>query len=259
LFGKISIICTYKLSLEPIRSPREAITIFNRQFVVAWAAYLLALGPQPANPISLGVVIHADRAHVGEAVASEGSTIYEGDRLSTDSGGLMRIDSPALRLQLDAQSTVTLRRAATPQADIMAELASGTLVFSAARDSNVLIVADDAMIRPIPNAPVVAHVRVVNLRELRIYAQRGALEFSYHGDSQTIPEGAAYRVLLDPDAQPSVTSEPDQLGKSAPKHHPTFVLLGIGAALGVAIPVLMHAFESPDSPGHAPTTVSHKP
>jgi hypothetical protein len=226
--------------------------------VGVWAAYLLALGSQPANPISLGVVIHAERAHVGEALASEGSTIYEGDRLSTESGGLMRVNGPALRLQLDAQSTVTLRRTATPEAGIMAELASGTLVFSAARDSNVLVVADDATIRPMPNVTAVAHVRVVNLRELRIYARRGALEFSYHGDTETIPEGAAYRVLLDPsETQTSGVSESDPAKQKPVSHHSRFVLLTIGGALGVAIPVLMHAFESPDNPGHAHNPHKH--
>jgi hypothetical protein len=227
--------------------------------VLVWTSSLLALGPAPANPVSLGIVIQAERAHIDETAASEGSTIYEGDRLSTESGGLLRVDSPALRLQLDAQSTLTLRRAAAPQTEIMAELASGTLVFSAAQDSNILVVADDAMIRPMPNVALVARVRVVNLRELRIYAQRGALEFSYHGDSQAIPEGAAYRVLLDPDAPASVASEPDQLGNKVPKHHPTFVLVGIGVALGVAIPVLIRAFESPDSPGPAAASISQKP
>lgn len=174
---------------------------------------------------------------------------------------MLRINSPALALQLDGQSTLVLRRPASPEGEITAELASGILVFSAARTGNIVVVADDAMIRPIQNVPAVAHIRVVNRRELRIYAKRGALEFSYHGESDTIPEGAAYRVLLDPsETEARVLSESDQGEKKPPaKRHRRFVLLAIGVALGVAIPVLIHAFESPDSPGSAPVTAPQNP
>jgi hypothetical protein len=64
--------------------------------------------------------------------------------------------------------------------------------------ANIIVVADDALVRPSTNASAIAHVRVVNARELRIYAQHGSLDFSYHGTSETIPEGSAYKVLLDP-------------------------------------------------------------
>jgi hypothetical protein len=46
----------------------------------------------------------------------------------------------------------------------------------------------------------------VNRRELRIYAQRGALELSYHDETKGIPEGAAYRVLLDPSEKEAAAS-----------------------------------------------------
>src|ERR1700739_2184696 len=108
----------------------------------------MAVGPSPAHTIPLGMITHAERAHVGESAASEGSTIYQGDRLSTESGGLMRISSSGLALQLEAQSTLVLRHPANPEAGTTAELASGTLVFSAAKAGNIIVMADDALIRP---------------------------------------------------------------------------------------------------------------
>ena len=137
-----------------------------------------------------------------------------------------------------------------PAAGVVAELASGTLVFSAARTGNIVVVADDALIRPATNVSAIAHVRVVNARELRIYAQRGSLDFSYHGASETIPEGSAFKVLLDPSEKEPRLSESDKDGKKVPsKHHPTFLLVVVGIAAGVGIPLLMHALESPDRPG----------
>jgi hypothetical protein len=198
------------------------------------------------------MITHAERAHVGESAASEGSTIYQDDRLSTEPGGVLRISSSGLALQLEAQSALVLRHPANPDAGITAELASGTMVFSAARTGNIVVVADDALIRPATKGPAIAHIRVVNRRELRIYAQRGALDFFYHGERATIPEGAAYRVLLDPsEAEARMSTEPDQDKKSPAKkpHLGKFVFVAVGIALGVGIPLLMHALESPDRPG----------
>ena len=189
---------------------------------------------------------------MGESAASEGSTIYQDDRLSTEPGGVLRISSSGLALQLEAQSTLVLRHPANPEAGTTAELASGTLVFSAAQAGNIIVMADDALIRPATKSPAIAHIRVVSRRELRIYAQRGALDFSYHGESATIPEGAAYRVLLDPsEAEARVSTEPDQDKKSPTKkpHLGKFVFIAVGVALGIGIPLLMHALESPDRPG----------
>jgi hypothetical protein len=219
---------------------------------------LLVGGPSPAKVVPLGMVTHAERAHVGEAAASAGSTVFDGDQLSTEVGGALRITGPSLRLQLDAQSILTLRRPADTGDGVEADLASGTLVFSAARNGSITVVADDAMIRPAATAAALAHIRVVNLKELRIYAQRGALEFSYHGESEVIPEGAAYRVLLDPsEKELAAFSDSEGVKKKAGKPHTKFLLLAIAIAAGVAIPVLMPHFESPDSPG--PTSVSKMP
>jgi len=195
------------------------------------------------------MVTHAERAHVGEAAASAGSTVFDGDQLSTEAGGSLRITGPSLRLQLDAQSILTLRRPANAEDAMEADLASGTLVFSAARNGSVTVVANEASIQPADNAATVAHIRVVNPKELRIYAQRGALEFSYHGESELIAEGAAYRVLLDPsEKELAAFSDSEEAKKKIVKPHIKFLLLAIAIAAGVVIPVLINALESPDRP-----------
>ena len=211
---------------------------------------MLAGGPSPADIRSLGVVTYAERAHVGAAPVSVGSTIYGGDRLSTEAAGNLRIASPALTLQLNAQSMLIVQRPASPESGILAEIASGTLIFAAASTGKIVVVADDALIRPAANVPTVAHIRVVNRKELRVYAQRGALQFSYHGENETIAEGAAYRVLLDPsETEAAAVSESEPRKKKPAISHPKFLLLTIGVAAGVAIPILMHELESPDRPG----------
>ena len=226
------------------------------------AASLLAGGPAPADIRPLGIVTHAERAHVGGVAVSTGSTIYEGDRLSTEVAGTLRIASPSLTLQLNAQSMLIVRRPAGTEGGLVAEVASGTVIFAAARTGKIVVVADDALIRPTTNVPTVAHIRVVNRKELRIYAQRGALEFSYHGENETIAEGTAYRVLLDPsetEAAVALASESEQDKKKLTKHRKFLVLALSIIVPGVTIPLLIHELESPDRPGPSQDSTSKKP
>lgn len=230
----------------------KPITALYRKFVAMAVACLLA-GASPAKIASLGLIMHAERAHVGEATASAGSTIFEGDRLSTEPDGLLRIAIPALTLQLGGQSALVLGRAVDPEG-IVAELASGTLLFSATPTGSIVIAANEALVRPAGNVATVAHVRMVNPKELRIYAQRGTLEFSYRGESETIQEGKPCRVILDPTETEVAALGSDPAIKPSATHHPTFILVAIAAAAGVAIaiPMMMHSDESPDRPGPKP-------
>ena len=217
---------------------------------VAAASLLLGGPPSSGKIVPLGMVLHAERAHVGEAEVSAGCTIFAGDRVSTDAGGALRISIPGLTLQLGSQSLVVISDAAGSDEKILAELASGSLVFSAASSGRIAVGAHEAVVQPAANAATVAQVRVVNQKELRIFAQRGALEFSYHGESEAIPEGKSYRVLLDPsEKEIAAAMGTGQANKDPRKHHPRFLFVAIAVAVAIAIPLLVLALESPDSPG----------
>lgn len=199
------------------------------------------------------MVTYAERAHVGEAEASAGSTIYEGDRLSTEAKGILRITTPNLTLQMNAQTTLTVRHPASSDDLVEAELAAGTIIFSVARTAKVQVISYDALIRPATSLSTIAQVRVVSRKDLRIFAQRGALEFSYHGERQVIAEGTTCRAILDPSEEEVVlASETEQGGKKAGSHHLTFLLVTIGiaaATAAIAIPLLTQNSESPYKPG----------
>jgi hypothetical protein len=165
----------------------------------------------------------------------------------------LRINSPSLTLQLDGQSSMVIGHATGPDEGTLAELAYGTLVFSAAPKGSLIITANEALVRLPGKVATVAQVWIVNRKELRIYARRGALEFSYRGESQTIPEGN-YRVVLDPSEREVAAAGSSQTTKPPWKHRPTFILVAIvtGVALGIAIPLIIHHSESPDRPGQSP-------
>jgi hypothetical protein len=64
-------------------------------------SFSLLTAPVWAAPSSsLGVVVFADRAHVGAAQASVGATVFSGDRLSTEQTGSVQVRAGAARLLL---------------------------------------------------------------------------------------------------------------------------------------------------------------
>jgi hypothetical protein len=195
------------------------------------------------------MVTHAQRAHVGEAAASVGSTIYEGDRLSTVVGGALRVTRPGLTLHLEAQTSLTIRRSVDPTGYIFAELASGTLVFFAAPSADFVVFEAGASVRPVGKTSTIAHVGVVSTKQLLIFVQRGSVEFSYHGDSEVISEGQRYRVDLDPSEKEIDATRGSEHTQGPPvRPRRKFLLVPIVVAAGITIPFVILAFESPDRP-----------
>src|SRR5438270_13682414 len=72
------------------------------------------------SALGLGTVASADRAHVGTAAASTGSTVFAGDKLNTEQAGNLQIRAGAARLVLTGSSQVTwgVENDATPGATL---------------------------------------------------------------------------------------------------------------------------------------------
>jgi hypothetical protein len=221
----------------------EAAMTSARQIV----ATLLVFSFSPARPAVLGIVTHSAGASVGETDASEGTTVYEGDCLSTPENGMIGLRLQTANVQLGSQSRVTFR-VSGPEKKPEAELASGTLVFSTANSAGLQVRADDALILPAENTQTIASVGVVSPKELRIAAARGSLTFSYLDESALIAEGAAYRVLLEP-SDSRADSPAGDAGKGQPGKKPThqhaFRFVLIGAAAGSAAWGVVRATKSP--------------
>jgi len=220
-----------------------------RQVLALQMSALLAWSSAPARPIALGVVVEAERAHVNATPVTAGATVYDGDRYSTEPKGTVLLRAGNSMLELAEASTAHLRKAANGSEGIEAELDHGTLVFSAAPAANLEIVASGVRVRPSTDGRTVAQISLIDTKELRIYAQRGALQFSYRGERETILGGAAFRVILDPpDGSNKDQEEPVKLPRKA------FLFIGVGAVAGAAIILLDHGnhghkrMESPDRP-----------
>ncbi|HEY2820744.1 MAG TPA: hypothetical protein VGJ06_06860 [Candidatus Acidoferrum sp.] len=202
-----------------------------------------------AATVAFGTVVSADRARVGSAAATVGTTVLSGDTLDTDKFGSIQIRAGAARLLLTSASQVTW---ANEEGGASATLKNGTAIFSTANSKAFALHAGTALIRPSSDVATVGSVTILNPKELAVSCSHGALSISVEDDTKVVAEGTAYRVVLDPDdPQGQDTNNPPPVfqqrtpRKSGRDRFLMFVLIfaGVGTAIGVYV-----ALESPDRP-----------
>ena len=170
----------------------------TRIFVAIQLSLTLLIAPLCATPsAAFGTVVFANRAYVGAADVSAGATVFSGDRLSTDQIGTIQVRAGAARLLLASASSATLAQEETSPA---ATLTAGTATFSTANSKAFALHVASAVIRPYTDQPTIGRVTVLSAKELVVKSIRGSLQIAVEDDMREIPEGAAYRIVLDPNA-----------------------------------------------------------
>ena len=180
----------------PWLTPEEDDMQGLRGFFATVLAASFATVPVWAGPATaLGTVIAADRAHVGQASAEVGTTVFGGDRLSTEAQGSVQVRSGAARLLLlSASSAVVNDNEDAPSAKLL----NGTATSSTGNAHAFTLYASTAAIRAATDAPTIGQVTYINEKDLLVKATRGGLLVTVEDETQVIPEGTSYRVLLDP-------------------------------------------------------------
>lgn len=213
----------------------------------------LASGPMLGAPTAtvLGTVITADRAHVGDASASVGTTVYGGDRLSTELQGSVQVRAGAARLLLlSASSAMINDNEGTPSAKLLV----GTATFSTGNAHAFTLYAATAAIRAQSDAPTIGQVTFLNEKELLVISKRGPLTVTVDGETQTIEDGKAYHVYLDPEmaqgpAGAGGSQGPAGRGGSPLKAGRSRFLIVVAAVTAAATAVaISEALESPARP-----------
>jgi hypothetical protein len=222
----------------------------TRNFVATLLSLSLSIAPLWAAPsASLGTVVFADRAHLGAALASVGATVFSGDRLSTEQSGSVQVRAGAARLLLSSQSSATLLQ---EDANPAATLNSGSATFSTANSKAFAMHVASAVIRPNTDKPTIGRVSVLNAKELVVQCTRGSLTIAVEDDVREIPEGAAYRVVLDPNAAdpqgPRGAGSKGQGGPPIRAARSKFIWYAIAIAAVITIWPLHEALESGDKP-----------
>lgn len=221
----------------------------TRALIATLLSLSLLISPLWATPSAVfGTVVFVNRARVGSANASVGATVFGGDRLTTDEVGSIQIRAGAARLLLASSSAATLSQ---DDASPAATLTSGTATFSTANSKAFVLHVASASIRPNTDQPTVGKVIVLNPKELVVKSVRGTLQIAVEDDVREIPEGEAYRVVLDPNADPQGPRGAGTKGMGGPPIKAAkskFIWFAVAIAAGVTILVVHEALESDDKP-----------
>jgi hypothetical protein len=226
-------------------------------FVLAMCICVLIVPVSSAAPAIVGTVTTADRALVGTAAASTGTTVFGGDQITTDSNGSVQIRAGGARFLLSGASSALLGdETGIPNATLY----RGTALFSTANAKAFLLRAAQAEIRPASDSPTVAQVSILGARELLVRSKRGAISITFEGETKVLPEGSSYKVVLqgDEDAIPSAAAQPPQGARGAGSKRAGgppiragsnhFVLIATTATAVATFFAVYEALQSPDRP-----------
>jgi hypothetical protein len=232
-----------------VASRHDSISITKSILALLVSCSLLTTPVWAAPSSSLGTVVYADRAHVGAARASVGATIFTGDTLSTEQTGSVQVRAGAARLLLSSASIATFSQ---DDASPIATLTLGCATFSTANSKAFAVHMGSAVIRPNTDQPTIGQVTVLTPKELIVRSTRGSLRIAVGDDVREISEGAAYRVVLDPNAvDPQGPPRSGNKGYGGPPLKAAkskFIWYAIAITSAVSYLAITEVFESPDRP-----------
>jgi len=225
-----------------------------REIVATLLASVLIAAPLSAAPTvnALGTVVAANSANVGATGAAVGTTVFAGDRLSTADAGSMQMRAGAARFQLSQNSVATVGE---DNGMPVATLLRGSATFSTANAKAFSLLVATAMIKPKSDEPTIGLVSILGAKQLVVKCTRGALTLTVGDDSRVIPEGSAYRVVLDPSEEEAQQQPPPEGAGTKGSGRPPlvaakskFVWYAIGAVAVLTVIAVHEALESPDRP-----------
>jgi hypothetical protein len=149
---------------------------------------------QAASP-ALGIVVKSSAAHIGNAAAADGATVYSGDYLSTEDKGAIQIRVSTLSLELQNNSAAHIYR--TPYGAIV-ELERGTALYTTpGGHENLVIVASDVRATPVLSLPDFGRVSIDDPCKVTVTSLRGQVDVQVGSESRLLEQGKAYRVAAE--------------------------------------------------------------
>jgi len=199
--------------------------------------FLLAGIPVLGQSAPLGVVTQSSLGHLNNAIASVGSTIYNGDRLSTETGGTLGVRSGSVQLALPENSAIFVGQEVPT---FTAALQQGSVAFTVESGGVLRLTAADVRVRPQSSALTVGQMTLENCAVV-ITSRVQALEVTAGKETKIVEAGQSYRVTLDAGCGKHPSKGP------IPTAHSRFFLIPLIVG-GLTVPAIQEVFESPDRP-----------
>jgi stage V sporulation protein SpoVS len=212
----------------------------NRCVLAAILSALLAGVALPASDLPAGVVLQSQSAKLNTADAAVGTTLYDGDRLETQSKGALSVRSSVNQILLTLAEDSLLwvnheNSVLTPKLD------RGMVTFRAEMGEGIEVHADDVRVRPHAGVLTVGEVKI---DECYIYvtARTQSLDVSAGKETKLLEEGKTYRVARIGACGAAINQPVAAVGQSR------FFVLPAAVAAGLGIWGISKGLESPDRP-----------
>jgi len=222
-------------------SPRSFLAV-----VLSLSVATCTVPPVLAAHPPIGILTLAIHAHLNEAVAFPGLSVFEGECLSTEVEGRLGIRAGRSTVALAGKTEVTLLMISS---GMHIDLSTGSVSFSTAEKERIEVHAEEAMLRPESALPTEAVVTILAPKVLQITARKGGLDFSYREEFRNLPQGETYRIYLDAPAEPQ-GAEGVGAQKAGGATKVTYFIFGAGVAgaAGTASWFTYRALESGSAP-----------
>lgn len=233
-------------------------------FVFACLSASVPAQTTPQNR-ALGLVAKSTGGLIGNVSATEGSSVFSGDYLSTQDNGSLLVRLGPLSLELQSASGAHIYRA--PYGAVV-ELDRGTIVYiTPGTQENLVVVASDVRVTPALATPDFGRVTINDPCNITVYSQRGQAHVQVGSESRVVEQGKAYRVRAENELTYSKYLSPDagdyhnyhehracapplmakgHMPMAAGQSH--FMIATIAVASGATLFGVLKALESPDRP-----------
>ena len=186
----------------------KIVRLFPVFVLLAFACFASPLLAQssPQNP-ALGLIAKSTEGKIGNSDATEGSSVFSGDYLSTPDKGALLVRVGSLSLELQGSSAAHIYRA--PYGAVV-ELNRGTVLYSTpGTQENIVIVASDVRVTPSISNPDFGRVTIDDPCNVTVYSQRGQANVQVGSENRTVEEGKAFRVRAENDVSYRQYVSPD--------------------------------------------------
>ena len=210
--------------------------MFRRSLATALVILLTGISlPGQTSPI--GAITQSTGGHLNNTATSAGTTIYAGDRLSTEVGGALTLRSGPVQLTLAEDSVLYMNQ---DGGTLSGMLQRGSVAFRVESGGSLKIDAVDVRVRPQTPALTAGQVTLENCAVV-VTSRVQSLEVTAGKETKIVEEGQSYRVVIDGSCANHNNKSPIAAA------HGRFFLIPTVVAIITGLAV-QEALESPDRP-----------
>ena len=212
----------------------------SRRVLAVILCALLPGAAWPAQNPPAGVVLQSQAAKLNTIDAEVGTTLYDGDRLETQSKGALSVRSSTnqILLTLVEDSLLWINH---DNGVLAPKLDRGTVIFRAETGEGIEVHADDVRVRPHAAVLTVGEVTIEECY-IRVTARTQSLDVTAGKETKLLEEGKTYRVARVGVCGALINQPAIAVGQSR------FFILPAAIGIGLGIWGIHKGLESPDRP-----------